>query len=67
MEASRSQIISGHGRSGLVGSGAGAGGQVVGHVRAGDDVPARTAAPRPEAARQGTKTDILLRNLTCVA
>ena len=55
MEASRSQLVSGRVRSGLVGSSGSAGGQGVEHVGVGHDAPARAAAPRPEAAREGNK------------
>ena len=56
MEASRSQLVSGRVRSGLVGSSGSAGGQGVEHVGVGHDAPARAAAPRPEAAREGNKS-----------
>ncbi|CAN6303846.1 unnamed protein product [Urochloa humidicola] len=46
MEASRSQVVSGNGRSAFFGSSRD-GGQVVGGVGDGDDAPAGAAAPRP--------------------
>ncbi|CAN6334872.1 unnamed protein product [Urochloa humidicola] len=52
MEASRSQVVSGNGRSAFFGSSRD-GGQVVGGVGDGDDAPAGAAAPRPTSARNG--------------
>ena len=60
MEASRSQLVSGRVRSGLVGNRGSAGGQGVEHVGVGHDVPARAAAPRLEAAREGSKVILVL-------
>lgn len=46
MEASRSQVLSERGRSGMVGS-SGAGAEDVGRAVVRDDAPSRPAAPAP--------------------
>ncbi|CAL5027359.1 unnamed protein product [Urochloa decumbens] len=61
MEASRSQLVSGNGRGGLIGSSRD-GGQVVGSVGDGDDVPAGAAAPPRTSARNGRNAG----NIECV-